>query len=52
MLGLNLGADDYITKPFRVGELIARARASCGAAASAHAGAASATARWTCGPTR
>jgi two-component system, OmpR family, alkaline phosphatase synthesis response regulator PhoP len=27
IMGLNLGADDYITKPFRVGELIARARA-------------------------
>ena len=27
ILGLNLGADDYITKPFRVGELVARARA-------------------------
>jgi DNA-binding response OmpR family regulator len=27
VLGLNVGADDYITKPFRVGELIARARA-------------------------
>ena len=27
VLGLNLGADDYITKPFRSGELIARARA-------------------------
>lgn len=28
VLGLNLGADDYITKPFRVGELVARMRAS------------------------
>jgi DNA-binding response OmpR family regulator len=27
ILGLNLGADDYITKPFRVGELAARANA-------------------------
>lgn len=27
ILGLNLGADDYVTKPFRVGELIARVRA-------------------------
>jgi DNA-binding response OmpR family regulator len=27
ILGLNLGADDYITKPFRLGELIARANA-------------------------
>jgi len=27
ILGLDLGADDYITKPFRVGELLARVRA-------------------------
>ena len=27
ILGLNLGADDYITKPFRTGELLARVRA-------------------------
>jgi len=27
ILGLNVGADDYITKPFRIGELIARMRA-------------------------
>src|SRR5690349_13536530 len=27
ILGLNLGADDYVTKPFKLGELIARANA-------------------------
>jgi DNA-binding response OmpR family regulator len=27
VLGLNLGADDYVVKPFRVAELLARARA-------------------------
>ncbi|HWB83800.1 MAG TPA: response regulator transcription factor [Bryobacteraceae bacterium] len=27
ILGLNLGADDYITKPFRIGELLARVNA-------------------------
>jgi DNA-binding response OmpR family regulator len=27
ILGLNLGADDYITKPFQIGELLARVRA-------------------------
>jgi DNA-binding response OmpR family regulator len=27
VLGLNLGADDYIVKPFRIGELVARIRA-------------------------
>lgn len=27
ILGLNLGADDYVTKPFKLGELLARAKA-------------------------
>ncbi|MGH9722921.1 MAG: response regulator transcription factor [Bryobacteraceae bacterium] len=27
ILGLNLGADDYVTKPFRIGELLARVNA-------------------------
>ena len=27
VLGLNLGADDYITKPFKIGELVARVNA-------------------------
>src|SRR5262249_3506409 len=27
VLGLNLGADDYVTKPFRIGELVARVNA-------------------------
>jgi DNA-binding response OmpR family regulator len=27
VLGLNLGADDYITKPFRLGEVVARVNA-------------------------
>ena len=27
ILGLNLGADDYVTKPFRIRELLARAKA-------------------------
>src|SRR4051812_24009387 len=27
ILGLNLGADDYVTKPFKLGELVARANA-------------------------
>lgn len=35
ILGLNLGADDYIVKPFRVGELLARVRASLRRRASA-----------------
>ena len=27
VMGLNIGADDYITKPFNIGEVIARVRA-------------------------
>jgi DNA-binding response OmpR family regulator len=27
VLGLNLGADDYVTKPFKIGELVARSNA-------------------------
>lgn len=32
VLGLELGADDYVTKPFRMRELTARVNAVCGAA--------------------
>ena len=36
VLGLNLGADDYITKPFRAAELIARVRAFSAADSPRH----------------
>ena len=35
VLGLELGADDYVIKPFRMRELLARVRAVVGAAAPA-----------------
>ena len=36
--GLDGGGDDYITKPFRLGELCSRIRHSCGAAAGPRRG--------------
>ncbi len=30
VLGLSMGADDYVTKPFSMQELVARCAASCG----------------------
>ena len=36
IMGLELGADDYVTKPFSVGELIARLRAIFRRAGSGH----------------
>jgi DNA-binding response OmpR family regulator len=38
ILGLNLGADDYITKPFRIRELVARANAFLRRSGSKQAG--------------
>ena len=37
VLGLNLGADDYLTKPFRIGELVARIHALLRRRGPAHA---------------
>jgi len=37
VLGLDLGADDYVTKPFSVAELMARVRACCAARRRARA---------------
>ena len=34
IVGLELGADDYITKPFNAREVVARVNASCGAPGS------------------
>ena len=48
ILGLNLGADDYITKPFKIGELLARVNALLRRRRRRRRCTASATARSTC----
>ena len=46
VVGLDAGADDYITKPFSTQELLARIRAVLRRRAPEHSGEASRSARW------
>ena len=49
MESLDLGADDYVTKPFGTSELLARVRTALRHARSAAAGAVAQTGRFTAG---
>lgn len=51
VLGLKLGGDDYVTKPFKAVELLAGSRSCCGVCRSVPAKAFTNSARsvWTCG---
>ena len=52
VVGLELGADDYVTKPFSIRELLARVKAVLRRAQPVPKDKESATWRWICGPAR